>query len=356
MGFKQKPLIPTWGDLGGRRPIAHFAEMLTTSVRGPSTLGGEVAICSKWALLDEMTNGQPAPAPPSADTFLRQGYTVVPDALDPELLRELRAYSDERLAAERDEHFDAFRFHGSMLQLDPITEQVVCRLVANSRVLEALSGLGFASPKWLSAYLISKPPRSPSLWWHQDWWAWDNEVSWESWPAQMFVMYYLRDVGADDGALRVIPGSHCNRHRLHDVLPPAHSSEINEASELGPAHATQPGEVTVSVRAGDAVIGDSRILHSTHANRSERRRTCLTLWYLPRFADLPEGVRSYVVDHPALPPRGWWQDAQVSLPASLRGLLPTYDGDEQPVTYNRTPPVVWPNARPRCSACRSSSR
>jgi ectoine hydroxylase-related dioxygenase (phytanoyl-CoA dioxygenase family) len=301
-------------------------------------------------------DGERAQAPPSAETFLERGFAVVPNALEPGLLDELRAYSDERLACESAEHFDAFRFHGSMLQLDPMAERVVCRLVANLRVRDALRSLGFASPKWLSAYLISKPPRSPALWWHQDWWAWESDVSWECWPAQMFVMYYLRDVGPLDGALRVIPGSHRTRHQLHDILPPAHSPEVNEASEFGPAHAPQPGEMTVSVRAGDAVIGDSRLLHSTHANRSERRRTCLTLWYLPRFAELPDGVRSYVVDHPALPPRGWWQDEEVSLPPDLRELLPTYDGDAQPVTYNRTPPSTWPNAGPLRSAGRSSFR
>lgn len=303
-----------------------------------------------------MMDGEPTPTPPSAETFLKQGYAVVPKALDSELLAELRAHSHERLTYESAEHFDAFRFHGSMLQLDPITEGVVCRLVANPRMLKALCALGFASPKWLSAYLISKPPRSPALWWHQDWWAWESEVSWERWPAQLFVMYYLRDVGVLDGALRVIPGSHRTRHPLHDLLPPAHSNEINEASEFGPAHATQPGEVTVSVRAGDAVIGDSRILHATHANRSERRRTCLTLWYLPRFAELPDGVRSYVVDHPALPPRGWWRDEHVSLPRPLRELLPTYEGDEQPVAYNRTPPSAWPSSESQRSVDRSSSR
>jgi hypothetical protein len=299
--------------------------------------------------------GEQTSAPPSAETFLAQGYAVLPGALEPDLFAELCSYTDERLARESPEHFDAFRFHGSMLQLDPFSECIIRRLVANQRVRHALRALGFASPKWLSAYLISKPPRSPALWWHQDWWAWESEVSWEPWPAQMFVMYYLRDVEAADGALRVIPGSHRTRHRLHDILPAAHSEEINKVSKRGDAHAPQRGEVTVSVRAGDAVIGDSRLLHSTHANRSERHRTCITLWYLPRFAELPDGVRSYVVGHPALPPRGWWRDSEVTLPDALRELLPTYEGDARPVAYNRTPPPAWPNAGRRRTAGTSSS-
>jgi hypothetical protein len=274
--------------------------------------------------------------------FFEDGYAVIPGALGDELLAELREYCDDRLDREESAHFDAFRFHGSMLALDPLADVPVRRLVSNPATLAGLRGLGFDAPKWLSAYLISKPPRSPSLWWHQDWWAWDSDVSWEPWPAQMFVMYYLRDVAADDGALRVIPGSHRHPHRLHKELPPAHSEEINRASEDGPAHAFQPGEVTVSVRAGDAVVGDCRVLHSTHPNRTELRRTCLTLWYLPLYSRLPEEIKSYVVDHPALPPRGWWRADDDLVPLGLRSLLPTYEGSAEPADHRRTPPDRWP--------------
>jgi len=290
-----------------------------------------------------MTDLPSTTSPPSADTFLEQGYAVAPGVLAPDLLAELRDHCEQRLGSASAEHFGAFRFHGSMLPLDPLGESPVRRLVANREIRAALRQLGFDAPKWLSAYLISKPPRSPSLWWHQDWWAWGSRVSWEPWPAQLFAMYYLRDVEAEDGALRVIPGSHRRRHPLHDMLPSAHGGEIDRAPEDGPAHAHQPGEETVAVRAGDAVVGDARILHATHPNRSDRRRTCLTVWYLPRFAQLPDDVRSYAVDQPSLPPRGWWrQGSAPGVPTAMRDLLPTYDGDATPVRYDRTPPRAWP--------------
>jgi ectoine hydroxylase-related dioxygenase (phytanoyl-CoA dioxygenase family) len=44
--------------------------------------------------------------------------------------------------------------------------------------------------------------------------------------------------------------------------------------------------------AGDVVIGDSRMLHSTHANQSDQRRTVLTIWYWPDYDDLPDEVKS----------------------------------------------------------------
>jgi ectoine hydroxylase-related dioxygenase (phytanoyl-CoA dioxygenase family) len=272
-------------------------------------------------------------------TFERDGFTVLRGALDTPLVDSLRALTDERLAREEREHFDRFRFHGSMLPLDALREEAARRLVLTQRTLAMLERLGLGGTRWLSGYIISKPPRSPALWWHQDWWAWDEPVSFDPVPTQVFVMYYLRDVTAANGALRVIPGSHRKPHPLHQGLPEAHSAEIADADES--VRGAQPDEVTVEVNAGDAVIGDCRLLHATHPNGSDERRTCLTLWYLPHFDERPESIRSYLVQHPSLPPAGWWRDGGAGVPADLGALLPTYDGSAEPARYNRQPPAVW---------------
>jgi|SRR5918911_82325 hypothetical protein len=274
--------------------------------------------------------------------FANDGYAVFRNTLSARMLDDLRRYADARLAAEETEHFDRFRFHGSMLAIDATRNEVARRLILWSHTLEMLGRLGLGDVRWLSGYIISKPRKSPSLWWHQDWWAWDEPVSFSPRAAQIFVMYYLRGVDARNGALRVIPGSHRRQHPLHTQLPEAHSAELTCRGAGEEAHATQPDEVTVAVSAGDAVVGDCRLLHATHANGSDQRRTCLTLWYLPDFEKLPDSVRAYVVQHPSLPPAGWWRDDAPSVPPDLRRMLPTYDGDAAPATYNRQPPVAWP--------------
>jgi hypothetical protein len=62
--------------------------------------------------------------------------------------------------------------------------------------------------KWLSGYLTLKAPRSPALWWHQDWWCWDHWISFVRSPTQVALLCYLTDTDAQNGALRVLPGSH----------------------------------------------------------------------------------------------------------------------------------------------------
>ena len=55
------------------------------------------------------------------------------------------------------------------------------------------------------------------------------------------------------------------------------------------------GEIDVPLKAGDAVMGYGTLFHSAHANRTDQRRTGLTMWYYPDFVDLPEHTQATVV-------------------------------------------------------------
>src|SRR5262249_17262717 len=151
------------------------------------------------------------------------------------------------------------------------------RLFTWPKALEALAALGFPQPKWWSAFLLSKAPHAPALYWHQDWWAWDHPCSADPIPQQLFLMYYLTDTCVENGCLRGPPGTHRRRIPLHDELPDAHSEATYQASMDTPLFRRHREEVDVPVRAGDLVIGDARLLHAAHANQTDRRRSCLTL-------------------------------------------------------------------------------
>ena len=158
-----------------------------------------------------------------------------------------------------------------------------------------MEALGFLRPKWSSGYVISKPPQSPPLFWHQDWWGWNDPCSYTALPQQLFLMYYLVDTTPSNGCLRVIKGSHLNRHPLHDILPSAHGEALQRVDDTDhPAYQHFPDEVDIPVKAGDLVIGDSRLLHASHGNQSDERRTVITLWYHPFFALLPVGMQAHI--------------------------------------------------------------
>ena len=84
--------------------------------------------------------------------------------------------------------------------------------------------------------------------------------------------------------------------------------------------------------AGDLVIGDYRLLHSAHANRSNQRRTCLTFWWCPRYDELPESLQA-VYGKKQVQPENWSAEEW----ARVAPLVAAYEGKAEPATYSRVP-------------------
>ena len=228
--------------------------------------------------------------------LLRDGYCLVPGVLDAGMLGRLRAATDLMLDAQTEEHKARNRSQGSMFGFPQTTDSVFSELIALPAALAALSRLRFTEVTFTDAYIISKPPHGPQLFWHYDWFAWEEPEMYLPAPPQVFLMYYLTDTCRENGCLRVIPGSHTCHNRLHDLIAEPHSAMLGRAENLERAEFKQrPDEIDVPARAGELVIGDARLLHAAHPNRGERRRTVITLWYQPDYPSLPERVR-----------RRWW--------------------------------------------------
>ena len=108
-------------------------------------------------------------------------------------------------------------------------------------------------------------------------------------------MFYLVDTKPENGCLRVIPGSHLKRHPLHDLIAHRHTEETKTYSNPdNPAFSNADDEIDVPLKAGDLVMGYGSLLHASHANQSDKRRTVLTMWYYPDYVDLPESTQATV--------------------------------------------------------------
>ena len=145
-------------------------------------------------------------------------------------------------------------------------------------------------------------------------------------------MYYLVDTERYNGCLRLIPGSHMKRHRLHDALPDAHTDDLRKMENPNsPIYQDIHEAGDVPVKAGDLVVGDSRLLHSAHGNKSDQRRTVITLWYMTEFDLLPAPLRARICNDKR---HDEWT-AEVRNP--IIDLIPNYCGDAKAVEWNRTP-------------------
>jgi len=271
--------------------------------------------------------------------FITDGFFHIPNILGSDLITQLNNISDEVLSAQEQTHFEQQRTTGSMVLIDwdmVYQYSAMTKLVAHPKMIQALAELGFAQPKFGHGRIISKPAYSPPLFWHEDGRFWDDPVSYTTQPIQCFLMYYLTDTKPENGCLRVIPGSHLNRHPLHDMASPRHTDELR--TYANPDHIAfqqAEGEIDVPVKAGDLVIGFGTLFHAAHANQTDGRRTVLTMWYYPDYLDLPEPTQATVAylergNQPKITTVG--QQQEMLAPFRIN-----YEGEAEPIEQQWTP-------------------
>ncbi len=283
------------------------------------------------------------------EQLLQDGYCKFEGILSPGTVTALRAASDRLLDALPREQAEKLRAQGSLL---PTTgDPLFADLIADPTALKALALLGFRRPTFSDGYVISKPGHSPRLFWHYDWFAWEDPYSFGPQPPQLFAMYYLSDTSRENGCLRVIPGSHVHHNPLHDVLREPHSAILSQARDMSiPEFSTRPDEVDVPVRAGDLLVGDARLLHAAHANETDERRTLITLWYQPELRAMPEPIQAQMAAKVQHAPAWWPQEARDKYSA----LLATYHGPAEP--YGRQLYRQGPINEASCVSARSSPK
>ena len=226
------------------------------------------------------------------------GYFIFKNILDENHLESLREFSDDVLNQQDEEHFKVNYTTGSWAMIDWVMVEkykVLGDLVVHSKIKTELSELGFIEPKFGHGRIISKPPNSPRLYWHEDGRFWNDPISYTTQPIQCFLMYYLSDTSRVNGCLRVIPGSHKKRHKLHDLASEKHNYELlTYANPEDIQFQDVEGEIDVPLKAGVAVLGYSNLLHASHSNNSDEKRTVLTMWYYPDFVNLSERTQATV--------------------------------------------------------------
>jgi ectoine hydroxylase-related dioxygenase (phytanoyl-CoA dioxygenase family) len=291
--------------------------------------------------------GHPAPDLTPRECFERDGYFVCRGVLSPARVAELTAASDALLAEQSPAHFKDHVTSGSMVMVDWQLfnrHPAFAELVVDRGVVAALASLGFTQPKFGHGRVISKPPHSPQLDWHRDGRYWNDPTTRTPQPRQVFLMFYLVDTTPANGCLRVVPKSHLQKHPIDDLLQRSASTRLFQNPEY-PGFGHAEGEVDVPLRAGDFVAGYAELLHSAHANSSDKRRTCLTMWYYPDFVNLPERSRATIMRAETEPDKGGNQLASLRVPELAKKLAPfeiVYDGQEQPYESSGKVPFALP--------------
>jgi hypothetical protein len=272
-----------------------------------------------------------------------RGFIHAREIFDADFMDSLLLRAHATLFRETAESREAVKSNGSLIHLADNPEYA--DLIAAPRLLDLLRDCGATDPRFTGGFLISKPGKGPPLFWHQDWWGWDDSSSYQPRANQLFAMIYLTDTSIANGCLRLIPRSHRLDHLLHH-LDTAHSEGMQGYQDpANPAYAEHPDQVAVPVKAGDVLIGDARLIHGAFANRTDKERPLLTLWFMPHWSAMPAEMRALAYkgylrgdDIPSsLAQPRTFLDWPEPLRRRIAHVLPPDDGGVAPMRWNRLP-------------------
>lgn len=227
-------------------------------------------------------------------TLEKQGYCVIKNLLDQELIDKLTVFSDNALQQVSAAHRAQFKSQGSLINIADYPQ--FSEIIGHQALSDLFKKLQFKHPVFSIGSIISKPPFSPALFWHQDWWGWDHDVSYSAAILQVNIMIYLTATAPENGCLRVLPGSHRHCHPLHNQRI-VYSEALCRVQDPNDAlYQSYHGERAVPVLPGDVVVSDARMFHGAYANASAGRRTLLSLNFHPNFSALPASMRARILD------------------------------------------------------------
>jgi ectoine hydroxylase-related dioxygenase (phytanoyl-CoA dioxygenase family) len=205
-----------------------------------------------------------------------EGYVVIPDLLDPPLIRAILAEVG-RLETTPTDYSEHQRGRSHVEATDSPATVGIVALPATIAFLTALFGDDLVCTSCM--YGESRPGH-PGIAIHTDSQPYGSKIFGveASSPCLVRVLYYLDDLTPERSPLKVIPRSHLSLHR--DANP------YNR-------YLAHEDEVMVTCKAGSAAIINQKVFHANYPNYSDTNRRMLAIAYRPAWA----GPIAQVADH-----------------------------------------------------------
>jgi phytanoyl-CoA hydroxylase len=218
----------------------------------------------------------PIAQPRDIESFWRDGYLVVRDAIEPKDLDRLQAICDDLLANKEKVAFDwaweagtdraqrAFKIVQTSPSLFHKDEMAAERFRTwSTQYGSAL--LGQSVEFWYDQFLAKPPREGARTPWHQDEGYWGRNLDERGITCWM----PFHDVDVENGCMHFVPGGH-----KEGILE--HRSMENVQSDLLVCDVDESRVVPVPIRLGDVTFHHGKMPHMTTPNASPRWRRALS--------------------------------------------------------------------------------
>lgn len=149
------------------------------------------------------------------------------------------------------------------------------QLIRNDRILDAVEDvIGPDILCWGTSFFIKEPRNPGFVSWHQDstYWGLDPADIVTAWVA-------LSDSTAENGAMRVVPGTHKLEQVAHrDTFAP--DNLLSRGQEIA-VDVDEAKAVMLELKAGEMSLHHVRLVHGSDPNPSDLRRIGFAIRYLP---------------------------------------------------------------------------
>lgn len=239
-----------------------------------------------------------------------QGYVVLPGLMDDEFLAAARQRVDELYEQEGDEAGSEFKQEPKSKRLANVVNkgEIFLRVINSPEVLECMAHVLGSNFKLSSLNVRSADPHSD---WVQPLHIDGGDLPDAKGYSVCNSIWVLDDFTVENGATRLIPGSHRWNQRPSDVL-----------TNLTAPH---PQEILMTGRAGTVIVMNSHLWHGGTANCTSRPRRAMHAYYTR--SDKPQQLyqKKYLAP-----------DLQARLSPQLRKLLALDDPENDEISSRIT--------------------
>ena len=219
--------------------------------------------------------------PEQVDAYHRNGFYFPVSAISEADAAECRAKLESYEAGHENIMRTAFR------NKPHLVFTWVNEIIRNPRIVDVVEDiLGPNILVWGSNFFIKDEHDPAFISWHQDSTYWGL-----SHPDVMTAWIALSDVTVENGAMRMLPGSH-----LIDQLPHVDTFADHNLLTRGQEVQVDVDEnkaIDMPLKPGDMSLHHVRIVHGSNPNPTDTRRIGLAIRYVPTYVSQISGARDY---------------------------------------------------------------